>query len=226
LIAGQTAWPSRSRRLGALGVTLPSAVTISAIVDETGAVLFGTEQPGRVSVTNFPAPGAAPLAPTAPSQLVTLVGFEGTSAACPDDGFGGRTSVQLDFRVLQGGGGAFDVFTIPAGQVLVVTRFEWAATGAAAGTTVRTQLLTESAGGFNVGSAQDEAVVDATGRASGSEQLGTGIVLSPNERLCVATGLEPTKPLAESSETDDGNRQEPAPTGTNCALGAQFRKRS
>lgn len=161
---------------------------ISAIVDETGAVLFGAEYPGQVTVTNFPAPAAVPMAPTAPSQLVTLVGFEGTSAACPDDGFAGRTSVQLDFRVLQGGGGVFDAFTIPSGHVLVVTRFEWAVTGAVAGTTARTQLLTESTSGFNVGSAQDEAVVDATGRASGSEQLGTGIVLSPNERLCVSTG--------------------------------------
>jgi hypothetical protein len=60
--------------------------------------------------------------------------------------------------------------------------------GCGRGTTVRAQVLTESVAGFNVGSAQDEALVDATGRASGSEQPGTGIVLSPNERLCMSTG--------------------------------------
>jgi hypothetical protein len=165
---------------------------ISALVDETGTVLFGTEQPGRVTVSNFPAAAPAPLAPTATSRLATLVGFEGTSAACPDDGFGGRTSVQLDFRVLQGGGGAFDDFTIPTGEALVVTRFEWAVTGAAAGTTVRATLSTQGDSSFNVGSAQDEAVVDAAGRASGSESLGSGVVVLPGERLCVATAASNT----------------------------------
>jgi len=162
---------------------------ISALVDETGTVLFGTEQPGRVTVGNLP---ATPMAPTATSQLATLVGFEGTSAACPDDGFGGRTSVHLDRRVIQGGGGAFDVFVIPDGQVLVVTRFDWSLIGAAAGTTVRMALSTQGDSSFNVASAQDEALVDATGRASGSEALGSGVVVSPGERLCIATSASNT----------------------------------
>lgn len=169
---------------------------IQAIVDEAGHVLFGSETPGKVEVTNFPAAGSqvevtnlaelpTPLAPKKASDLQTVVAFL-SSGACADDGFGGRVSRGFDRALTPGGGGVFDVFSVASGQVLVVTSLDWFVTGAPAAQVLFVRVSPESASGFNVPAAFATALSDASGTAGGSLNLGSGVTIRSGETLCLS----------------------------------------
>jgi hypothetical protein len=169
---------------------------IQAVVDETGNVLFGSASPGKVEVTNFPPAGSqvevtnlaaspTPLAPKKASDLQTLVAFL-TSGACADDGFAGWVSRAFDGAIRAGGGGVFDSFSVPVGQVFVVTSLDWLVEGAPASRVLFVRFRPATVTGFNVAAAVDTALSDASGTAGGSLNLGSGVTIRSGEQFCVS----------------------------------------
>src|SRR5262249_18632420 len=158
---------------------------IVAIVDEAGNVLFGSGNPGKVEVTNFPA-AAATVAPGAASQIRTLISVSAgnTSAACADNVVG-LPSHAFDNDVRPGGGGVYESFSIPPGQVFLVTGVDWVASGVAASTNYTVELKFETMAGYNVSSALSVALADSTNHAGNSMKFGTPLVLHSNNRLCL-----------------------------------------
>jgi hypothetical protein len=134
-----------------------------------------------------PSAQAGPLAPQKASRVATLLSFLSpggaiNSAACPENGFANATSRAFDFQVA---GATFVPFALPQNQVFVATRFDWTITGAPPATLVAVRLTLQTIG-FNSFSAQSSALADAEGNAGGAEVLGSGIVLRPEEQLCLS----------------------------------------
>ncbi|HKA54802.1 MAG TPA: hypothetical protein VKJ47_14175 [Candidatus Binatia bacterium] len=109
------------------------------------------------------------------------------SMACPSNGFGGISSSSFNAELLPGGGGVFEDFSIPSGQVFVVTSFDWTMEGAPPSQLVTVELALEGTTGFNLTSALSPATSDSGGRAGSQQTLGPGIILKSGNLLCLRT---------------------------------------
>jgi hypothetical protein len=116
---------------------------------------------------------AGPLAPTRPSQLVSL------QASTPDPlcgGFGRPFSTRVTSD------GQFELgFVVPEKQVLVVTGVDWAVFGANPSATTLVSLGTNGGASFFIGSAQADAGGTAGGAASFSHTI------RPGTTICIST---------------------------------------
>jgi hypothetical protein len=115
---------------------------------------------------------AAPLWPLVASDALKLQAQSQLSAACP----GGLSGMVAFDRLVLNSNGSVATFTIPSDKVLVVTSFDWVATGSAQrANRSRTAALFRAVGGVNGPSAQSTALADSTGRAGASEMFPTGV---------------------------------------------------
>lgn len=121
-----------------------------------------------VRVTNFPAAQAAPpapLAPTAPSQLVTI--RSGGQEKC-----GSSPWLKLDTQVNQDG--TLSPFAIPQGKVLVVTSIDWRQGSTGAPGTQEEFFLFPSADNIDV----NYAIVDSIIAGSSDSRAGASLVVT------------------------------------------------
>lgn len=122
---------------------------------------------------------AATLEPEQASDTVTLQADSQLSGSC------GTNFFKFDRSVVKSGG-PVQPFTLPPKKVLVVTSFDWWASGSAAlANHSRTAWLFRFNGGVNGPSAQSTALADAAGRAGASEAFPTGIVLQNPGTFCL-----------------------------------------
>ncbi len=122
---------------------------------------------------------AGPLVPTKPSQVVTLAT---SGLACPPLG-GGQV---FDVRV--GSDGSETPFSIPEGQVLVITGIDWSILlPASAGETVVAFLRTPPSPSAAPIVWRDAALADADGRAGGSALI-PNVVVKPGVPVCLFPG--------------------------------------
>lgn len=134
-------------------------------------------RPMPVVVTN------PPLEPLLASDTLTLIASSRFSPSC------GNPAVEMFAfdQVVIKNSGVTQPFTLPAGKVLVVTGFDWLATGSpAVANQLRTAFLNPAtSAGFNAAEAESTALADSTGKAGGSETFPTGIVLQNPARFCL-----------------------------------------
>jgi hypothetical protein len=98
---------------------------------------------------------ASSVAPAKPSQIVALIS-SGGAPACPLAGKKIDSQIEPD--------GSFQPFSVPTGQVLVVTGFDWTVSGLLASQTAKVALLLESASAAEA-VFQDGAIADFSGTA-------------------------------------------------------------
>ena len=98
---------------------------------------------------------ASSVAPAKPSQIVALIS-SGGAPACPLAGKKIDSQIEPD--------GSFQPFSVPTGQVLVVTGFDWTVDGLLASQTAKVALLLESASAADP-VFQDGAIADFLGTA-------------------------------------------------------------
>lgn len=128
-------------------------------------VNFPTSQ--AVQVQNLPAP---PLAPTKASQLVTL---NLSGAECP-----GHPSARLFDRRVNADGTASS-FTIPSGQVLIVTGLDWRQ---GLTTTNQEEVFVYQADGD--GTLVDSLSVASTDQRAGANIQVSGVSVAAGRQLC------------------------------------------
>ena len=129
-----------------------------------------------VTVTN------PPLEPQVASDTVTLQATNDIPQPCGPFGFAFN-------RYVVKSGPLVTTFTLPAGKVLVVTSWDWLASGnPAAANLARTALLVRYNNGINGASAQSTAVADSNGTAGGSQTFPSGLVLQNPGQLCIELG--------------------------------------
>jgi hypothetical protein len=128
----------------------------------------------------IPLAQAATLEPNKASDTVTIQADNQVGELC------GGNLIKFD-RLVVKSGGTVETFTIPPQKVLVVTSFDWTASGGVGlGNRARTAWLFRfKGGGVNGPSAQSTAIADNNGRAGGSEVFPTGIVLENPGALCL-----------------------------------------
>jgi hypothetical protein len=115
---------------------------------------------------------AAALAPSKPSQIITLFNTSGT--AC-----GSSHGLAVDHIVKSDGSSA--AFTIPAGQVLIITSIDWSAEVATANRRFDFALVSIPGGAFATGGG---ALSDADFTVSGTLLIPGGLVVKPGVTLC------------------------------------------
>ena len=113
------------------------------------------------------------VAPSKPSQVVTL--FQSGSSSCPTAGIATNRVAMSD--------GTLASFVIPSSQVLVVTGFEWQASGVA-GNGV-TAILTTQASSAITSYATSTTTFDSAGVAFKND-LTPMIVIKPGRTICIA----------------------------------------
>lgn len=119
---------------------------------------------------------AAPLAPTAASQLVTA---SGSSTECGP----GSSAKLIDQR--QNADATISPFVVPAKRVFVATSFDFLVTGAAPSQAITATLSLVDAGLTTVATVGAPTVVsDSTGRAGGTLLLPSGVAVKPGTKLC------------------------------------------
>jgi len=120
----------------------------------------------------------SPLQPQLASNTITLSASSLASPGCA--GNPNTTFEQFTFNLFVGkNSGILETFTLPAGQVLVVTNFSWVVYGSpvAANQTRVASLMPSTSIGNNAAEAQSTALTDSNGRAGGWQTFPTGIVL-------------------------------------------------
>jgi hypothetical protein len=123
---------------------------------------------------------AGTLAPAKPSDLVTV--FGNTTAGCPTlFGAFAVTSQQVS-------DGSPTAFSIPAGQVLVITSWDWKSSGggAAAAATWATLYTVTPSGGARI--SDGNGTSDGSGSAAGTTIIPSGFAMKSGENLCFTTG--------------------------------------
>jgi len=121
---------------------------------------------------------AAPLAPTAASQLATV---SGSTTECGP----GSSSKLIDQR--QNGNGTTSPFVIPAKSVFVVTSFDFVFAGAPASQAITATLVVTDAGLTTFATVSSPtALSDSTGRGGGTLVLPSGFAVKPGAKLCFA----------------------------------------
>ena len=126
-----------------------------------------------------------PLLPLLPSNTITL---SGSSLISPGCGPTNTAFEQFSFNTFVAkNSGILEPFTLPAGQVPVVTNFSWVAYGSTAvANQVRVASLSPvTTTGGSGADAQSTALADSTGRAGGSQDFPTGIVIQNPAFFCL-----------------------------------------
>ncbi len=116
-------------------------------------------------------------APTKPSELVTLIADPST-AICP------ATTVPHVFGDRLQPDGTRVPFTIPNGQVLVITSFDWVVEGSTQANNAVWTAITFMGSGKN-NALFSGAMTDSIGRAAGTTLVPDGIVVAPGTVLCL-----------------------------------------
>ena len=133
---------------------------------------------------------AGPLGPTKPSQLVSLT-YSGATCSV-----GGGT--KADTRAM--GDGSTAPFTIPAGQVLVITGVQWNESGS--GTADSSFLYLVGSGGTAVVSVGAGLV--GTGGYGGGNFGVSGVVVKPGTDICIGlNSLSTAYPTVQGYLTKD-----------------------
>jgi hypothetical protein len=123
---------------------------------------------------------AASLEPKEASDTVTIQADNQVGGSC------GGNLIKFD-RLVVKSGGTVEPFTLPPQKVLVVTSFDWTASGGVglANRSRTAWLFRFKGGGVNGPSAQSSALADSNGRVGASEVFPTGIVLENPGALCL-----------------------------------------
>lgn len=175
---------------GAPGAT--NVVVTNTPLPVTGSVSVANTVPvsGSVSVANtVPISGTVntsllnpPLLPLLPSNTITLTAFNAGQSCegAPFEGFAFNYFVAKNSGILGN-------FTLPAGQVLVVTNFSWVAFGspAVANQNRIASLFPVTTSGGSGADAQSVALADSNGKAGGSQNFPTGIVVQNPAFFCL-----------------------------------------
>jgi hypothetical protein len=155
--------------------TVPVSGAVNANITNATVPVSGTV---NANVTN------SPLQPQLASNTITLSASSLVSPGCT----GNTAFEQFTFNTFVGkNSGVLQTFTLPAGQVLVVTNFSWVASGssAVANQTRIASLLPSTSGGQSAADAQSTALTDSNGRAGGWQTFPTGIVLQNPAFFCL-----------------------------------------
>jgi hypothetical protein len=136
---------------------------------------------------------AGPLAPSKPSDIVTLVpDASGANGAC-----GPASQQQRVDAVINGADGSISPFTIPDKEVLVLTGGTWEDTSVAANVNVFLELsLRTATPTSNIIVATPAVRSDAAGVVAGSFTLEPGIVIKPGVSLCASLNVAGTNTIA------------------------------
>jgi hypothetical protein len=126
---------------------------------------------------------AAVLAPSKPSQVVTLTGAVGVSAACPSGVVAGR---MVDTQ--HNPDGTSVPFNVPVGDVFVVTSWEWSGAGSASSTIGMGLVLVDSAATFLGTFSKGSAASDSAGFGGGTVVIPSGFVVNSGISMCYAGG--------------------------------------
>ncbi len=118
---------------------------------------------------------AASLLPRKPSELVTLEANPTLSSCAAGNGRG----FDIQFRP---DGSTLNAFSIPAGQVLVITDLTFEKSGLAGGASYNGWVVTDPL--FSVPLIAPTVTANAAGNAGGAVSLGQGIVVRSGTRLC------------------------------------------
>lgn len=128
------------------------------------------------ALTTLSVAHAAPLAPTAASQLVTVSG--GTTECGP------ASSAKLFDQRLKGDG-TTSPFIIPAKNVFVVTSFDFLFAGAVASQAITATLVVTDTGLTTAAAIAAPTVMsDSTGRGGGTLLLPSGFAVKSNTKIC------------------------------------------
>lgn len=165
-------------RVTVVNTPLPVQGTVNANITNTNVPVSGTV---NANVTN------PRLLPQLASDTITLSASSLVSPGCS----GNTTNTTFEMFTFNTyvvkNSGVLEPFTLPAGEVLVVTNFSWVANGSAAvaNQTRVASLLPASSIGFSAADAQSTAVSDSNGRAGGWQTFPTGIVLQNPGVFCL-----------------------------------------
>jgi hypothetical protein len=118
---------------------------------------------------------AAPLAPRKASELVSLQASPTTTSCAAGNG----RAFDLQFRP---DGSTLFTFSIPAGQVLVVTDVTFQKSGLAANATYAPAVVTDSL--FSIPIVLPTVTANAAGNAGGSVSLQHGLVVRSATSIC------------------------------------------
>jgi hypothetical protein len=126
---------------------------------------------------------AAVVAPSKPSEVITLAGDTSTSASCPSGAVIGK---MIDKQ--HNPDGTITTFTVPAGQVFVATSWDWSGTGAASSSIVTGLVLIDSTATLLGTFSQSSASSDSSGLAGGTVVVPSGFVIKSGVSMCYAGG--------------------------------------
>ena len=165
----------------------PSTQTVSGTVNVgnfpatqpvSGSV--GISGTPNVNVVNFPPASPSPVVPAKASDILTLQA-DGTPCGS-DPHFAGAAVNQVTAA-----DGTFQPFSIPVGQVFIVTGFDINAYGAAANQDV--DIVFDRQGGASENSIVNmDVMADVNGIATLTRTLSPGAVVKPGATLCVRAG--------------------------------------
>lgn len=181
-------------RVTVVNTPLPVQGTVNANITNTTVPVSGTV---NATLTN------PPLLPLLPSNTVTLSASSLVSPGCAGNPNTAFEQYTFNTYVVKNSG-VLEPFTLPAGEVLVVTNFSWVANGSAAvsNQTRVASLLPANSIGFSAADAQSTAVSDSNGRAGGWQTFPTGIVLQNPGVFCLE--LYPVVPGEVAGGTING----------------------
>jgi len=134
---------------------------------------------------------AGPLAPSKPSDIVTLMpnAGDGSNGAC------GLQEQRVD-AVISGADGSLSPFTIPDKEVLVLTGGTWEDVSVSGNVNVFLELRLKTASTNNFIVATPAVRSDAAGVVAGSFTLAPGIVIKPGASLCATLNVAGTNTVA------------------------------
>ena len=154
---------------------------------------------GNVNVGNFPptqnvnVTNTVPVSGTVTAQIATPVPVSGAVGITPSATTHvlQNASQLIQFNVFTNGFvqisntglPATVFFTVPAGQVLILTDYEWQVGGSTANALLCSQVLLGQGSGL-----KSCAMSDSNGNAGGSEHLTTGVVIGPGTMPVGTTG--------------------------------------
>lgn len=172
---------------------MPVSGTVNANISNT-VPISGTV---NATLTN------PPLLPLLPSNTVTLSASSLVSPGCAGNPNTIFEEYTFNTYVVKNSG-VLEPFTLPAGEVLVVTNFSWVANGSpvVANQSRVASLLPATSFGQSAADAQSTALTDSNGRAGGWQTFPTGIVLQNPAVFCL--DLYPVVPGEVVSGTING----------------------
>lgn len=126
---------------------------------------------------------AGVLAPSKPSQVVTVTGDTATSASCPSGVVKGK---MIDTQ--RNSDGTITPFNVPMGEVFVVTSWEWTGAGAVSSSITMALVLVDSSSTFLGSFSQATASSDSSGNGGGTVDIPSGFVVKSGISMCYAGG--------------------------------------